>query len=90
MIHIRSMHKDRSWLQVPFIGWTGDLPLAGLGLYKAVSAMAEPFASFFMSETGRQFFLLDGKDGGTPLLVRKACTGIKKKCKSYKESLGPH
>lgn len=58
--------------QVPFISWTGDIPLAGWGIEKAVAAAAKPFSSLFMGSSGTQFFLLDGKDGRAPLLVTMA------------------
>lgn len=58
--------------QVPFISWTGDIPLAGWGIEKAVAAAAKPFSSLFMGSSGTQFFLLDGKDGRAPLLVKMA------------------
>lgn len=57
-------------LQVPFIGWTGDLPLAGAALQRLLQSAAKPFVSTFMKRTGQQFFMHDTANGQTPLLVR--------------------
>lgn len=56
-------------LQVPFIGWTGDMPLAGGFLQSLLQSAAKPFVSFFMKRTGQQFFMHDAGNGQTPLLV---------------------
>lgn len=52
------------------IGWTGEVPWAGKGLYRAVSAIVKPLAPIVMSTTGVQFFLMDAEEGSIPLLVR--------------------
>lgn len=59
-------------MQVPFISWTGDIPLAGWFAERAVAAAARPFSSLFMGTTGTQFFLQDAEEGRAPLLVRRA------------------
>ena len=56
-------------LQVPFIGWTGDMPLAGNSIQKLLQAAARPFVSTFMKRTGQQFLMHDREDGQAPLLV---------------------
>ncbi|KAK9829760.1 hypothetical protein WJX72_007706 [[Myrmecia] bisecta] len=56
--------------QVPFIGWSGEVPLAGPGLQKMLQASAKPFASLVLRRTGGQFFLLDKENGQEPLLLR--------------------
>ncbi|KAL3162411.1 hypothetical protein ABBQ32_010082 [Trebouxia sp. C0010 RCD-2024] len=56
--------------QVPFIGWTGDMPLAGGLLQTLLQSAAKPFVSFFMKRTGQQFFMHDTGNGQTPLLVQ--------------------
>lgn len=57
------------WVQVPFIGWTGDIPLAGSSLQKLLQSAAKPFVSVFMKRTGCQFFMHDTEEGQVPLLV---------------------
>jgi len=47
-------------LQVPFIGWTGDLPLLGQQLYRFLSNISGSTASIIFQRTGQQFFLMDG------------------------------
>ena len=56
-------------VQVPFIGWTAEVPLAGRSVQKLLQAVAKPFVSTFMRRTGRQFFMQDGQNGQKPLLV---------------------
>ncbi|KAF8063649.1 IPK2 [Scenedesmus sp. PABB004] len=67
--------------QVPFVGWTGGLPLLGGPLYRLLADIAGPTASLIFRATGRQFFMLDGTttttrggaDAGTarlPLLLQ--------------------
>ena len=55
--------------QVPFIGWTGDMPLAGNSIQRLLQSAAKPFISTFMKRTGQQFFMHDTDGGNTPLLV---------------------
>lgn len=55
--------------QVPFIGWTADVPVVGGAATKVLQYCTNSFASVVMRKTGEQFFLLDGKDGSKPLLV---------------------
>lgn len=57
-------------LQVPFIGWTGSMPLAGNALQRLLQSAAKPFVSTFMKRTGQQFFMHDTDNGQIPLLVR--------------------
>ena len=57
-------------LQVPFIGWTGNMPLAGNALQRLLQSAAKPFVSTFMKRTGQQFFMRDTDNGQRPLLVR--------------------
>lgn len=57
-------------LQVPFIGWTGNMPLAGNALQRLLQSAAKPFVSTFMKRTGQQFFMHDTDNGQIPLLVR--------------------
>ncbi|BDA45665.1 probable lipid droplet phospholipase 1 at N-terminal half [Coccomyxa sp. Obi] len=61
---------DRSAAQVPFISWTGDIPLAGRFAERALAAAARPFSSVVMGKSGTQFFLQDAKEGRAPLLER--------------------
>ena len=55
--------------QVPFIGWTGNMPLAGSALQRLLQSATKPFVSTFMKRTGQQFFMHDTDSGQTPLLV---------------------
>jgi hypothetical protein len=45
---------------VPFIGWTGDIPLLGQQLYRFLQSISGSTASLIFQRTGQQFFLLDG------------------------------
>eukprot|EP00879_Flechtneria_rotunda_P012727 GHRR01013291.1.p1 GENE.GHRR01013291.1~~GHRR01013291.1.p1 ORF type:complete len:777 (+),score=287.73 GHRR01013291.1:426-2756(+) len=47
--------------QVPFIGWTGGLPLLGQQLFRFLQGISGPTAAMLFKRTGQQFFLLDGK-----------------------------
>ena len=60
-------------VQVPFIGWTGEVPMAGRSVQRLLQAAAKPFVSTFMRRTGRQFFMQDGQHGRQPLLVSPNC-----------------
>ena len=55
-------------VQVPFIGWTGGVPLAGHTMQRVLQSVAKPFVSTFMKRTGQQFFMHD-TEGRQPLLV---------------------
>ena len=57
-------------LQVPFIKWLGDLPIAGAPVGGLVGSLAGPYANVFMGRTGRHLFLQDGSPHAPPLLVR--------------------
>lgn len=48
------------FMQVPFIGWTGDIPLLGQQLYRFLASISGSTASLIFQRTGQQFFLLDG------------------------------
>ena len=50
-------------------GWTGEVPLVGRSVQRLLQAVAKPFVSTFMRRTGRQFFMQDGPNGQSPLLV---------------------
>ena len=67
-------------LQVPFIGWTGDMPLAGNSIQKLLQSAAKPFVSAFMKRTGQQFFMHDTHNGHTPLLVSSFCLSVYLSC----------
>ena len=56
-------------VQVPFIGWTGDVPLAGHIMQRVLQSVAKPFVAAFMKRTGQQFFMHDTEEGRQPLLV---------------------
>jgi hypothetical protein len=45
--------------QVPFIGWTGDIPLLGQQLYRFLQNISGTTASLIFQRTGQQFFMLD-------------------------------
>ncbi|KAK9791606.1 hypothetical protein WJX73_006793 [Symbiochloris irregularis] len=62
--------------QVPFIGWTEGMPLAGSSISWALGSAAAPVASVALGATGAQFFRTDGKASGEqPLLMRLAQDG---------------
>jgi hypothetical protein len=48
--------------QVPFIGWTGSLPLLGQQLLRVLQDISGPTAQLIFRRTGQQFFLLDVPD----------------------------
>ena len=56
-------------MQVPFINWLADLPVAGGSLQSAVAGLAKPVGPLLFGSSGRQFFLDDGNDA-EPVLVR--------------------
>ncbi|KXZ41037.1 hypothetical protein GPECTOR_926g184 [Gonium pectorale] len=58
--------------QVPFVAWSGRLPLLGPGLQRALQSAAHIVASRFFRSTGRHFLALDGGPGEAPLLMRLA------------------
>ena len=58
------------WVQVPFIKWLGDIPLAGAPMGGLVGSLAGPYANLFMGRTGQHLFLQDGSADAEPLLVR--------------------
>ncbi|KAF6261528.1 putative serine esterase-domain-containing protein [Scenedesmus sp. NREL 46B-D3] len=47
--------------QVPFIGWTNELPLLGQQLFRFLQGISGPTAALLFRRTGQQFFMLDGK-----------------------------
>lgn len=59
-------------LQVPFIKWLGDIPIAGGPVGGLVGSLAGPYAKVFMGRTGQQLFLQDSSARGPPLLVGPA------------------
>ncbi len=65
------LHTTGCTLQLPFIGWTGDIPLAGPAIQKALQAAARPFVNVFLARTGSQFFLEDKDGSNIPTLVHK-------------------
>ncbi|KAL0047250.1 hypothetical protein WJX82_010803 [Trebouxia sp. C0006] len=56
--------------QVPFIGWTGEVPVAGHSMQRLLQSVAKPFVATFMKRTGQQFFMHDTEEDRQPLLVR--------------------
>ena len=56
-------------VQVPFIGWIGDVPVAKASIQRLLQSVAKPFVSTFMKRTGQQFFMHDTEGGCQPLLV---------------------
>ena len=48
---------------VPFIAWSGDLPLLGGTLRGLLSSIAHSTGAVLLRRTGEQFFLLDGRGG---------------------------
>lgn len=56
--------------QVPFIGWTGGVPVAGHSMQRLLQSVAKPFVATFMKRTGQQFFMHDTDEDQQPLLVR--------------------
>ncbi|KAL0029171.1 hypothetical protein WJX79_000097 [Trebouxia sp. C0005] len=56
--------------QVPFIGWTGEVPVAGHSIQRLLQSVAKPFVATFMKRTGQQFFMHDTEEDRQPLLVR--------------------
>ena len=57
-------------LQVPFIKWLDDMPIAGGPVGGLVGSLAGTYANVFMGRTGRHLFLQDGTSDADPLLVR--------------------
>jgi hypothetical protein len=53
-------------LQVPFIGWTTELPLLGQQLFSFLQGISGPTAALLFRRTGQQFFMLDGKQQQQP------------------------
>jgi hypothetical protein len=45
--------------QVPFIGWSSNLPLLGQQLYRLLSGISDSTASILFQRTGQQFFCVD-------------------------------
>ncbi|KAL0039127.1 hypothetical protein WJX77_008695 [Trebouxia sp. C0004] len=56
--------------QVPFIGWTGEVPVVGHSIQRLLQSVAKPFVATFMKRTGQQFFMHDTEEHRQPLLVR--------------------
>lgn len=54
-------------LQIPFIGWTGELPFLGQQLLRLLQVISAPTAAALFRRTGRQFFMLDGADDDLPV-----------------------
>jgi hypothetical protein len=48
-------------LQVPFIGWTTELPLLGQQLFSFLQGISGPTAALIFRRTGQQFFMQDGR-----------------------------
>jgi hypothetical protein len=47
--------------QVPFIGWTSELPLLGQQLFSFLQGISGATATLLFRRTGQQFFMEDGK-----------------------------
>ncbi len=59
-------------VQVPFIGWTGEVPVAGHSIQRLLQSVAKPFVATFMKRTGQQFFMHDTEEDRQPLLASTA------------------